>query len=150
MAYKLHDTGSVKSSNQLQSLLVTRRHPLNACKLKAHTIHAFHHMVFPGQNKRQSHWTRTHYYEGGAINQTMAPPTSKMLADSEICGLAEHFLEQSMPVAPLQIYHRWYRISSCTHLSLCWKLKTPLCDLKVNVPGAIVSEFGTTQLHIIN
>jgi len=99
----------------------------------------------------KAHHTFTHHMviEGQLINQAI-PPTSKMSADSEISGLTGHFLEQPMPAAPLQIYHQ-HRISSCTHLSLCyWKLKIPLCDLKVHVPSGLVSEFGTTQLRTIN
>jgi hypothetical protein len=122
-------------------LLVTRRHPLNACNGTPY-IHSSHGVLGQKEIALDTH------YHGGAINQSILP-TSKMSADSEISGLTGHFLEQPMPAAPLQIYHR-HRISSCTHLSLCWKLKTPLCDLKAHVPRALVSEFGTTQLHIIN
>jgi len=65
---------------------------------------------------------------------------SKMSADSEIYGLAKHFLEHSMPTISLRLYHRWDRISSCAHLSLCWKLKTPplgsntCCDEETGLP----------------
>jgi hypothetical protein len=87
-------------------------------------------------------------YYGGAINQSF-PPTSKMSADSEIFGLTGHFLEQPMPVAPLQIYHQ-HRISSCTHLSLCYlKLKIPLCGLKVHVhtKGTCFRIWNTATYH---
>jgi len=132
---------SVSQSNQLQSLVACHSAPSPEC-LQWHTIRS--HGVL-GQKKL--HWTHI-MMEGRLINRS--PATSKMLADSEISGLTGHFLEQPMPAAPLQIYHR-HRISSCTHLSLCyWKLKIPLCDLKVHVPSGLVSEFGTTQLRTIN
>ena len=135
VVYKLHDTGSVKQPAPKPCCLLLVPSP--EC-LQRHTIHSSHGVL--GQKPIAD-------YDGGAINQSI-PPTSTMSADSEISGLTGHFLEQPMPAAPLQIYHR-HRISSCTHLSLCWKLKVPLCDLKVHVPSGLVSEFGTTQLHII-
>jgi hypothetical protein len=66
-----------------------------------------------------------------------------MLIDSEIYGLARDFLEHSMPTISLHLYHQWYRISSCAHLSLGWKLKTPPCDLKAHIQMKRPQSSGT-------